>query len=95
VLSVGRRLAVLQHRFAPCKLFRLEPCTFIVVTRRRSCGSQCSLRLALVCPSSVGSSHLGHASVTQPFQAALRHWFQVIQGTLKSPVLDRAAASAR
>jgi len=33
--------------------------------------------------------HLGRASVTQPHQAALRHWFQVIQGTLKSPVLDR------
>ena len=85
VLPVGRRLAVLQSCLRPCKLFHLEPCTFLAVTHRRSCVSQCSPCLALVCPSSIGSLHLGRASVTQPFQAAL----QVIQGTLKSPVLER------
>ena len=91
VLPVGRRLAVLQSCLGPCKLFRLELCTFLVVTRRRSCVSQGSLCLALVCPSSTGSLHLGRASVTQPFQAGLCR-FQVIQGPLKSTV---AAASAR
>jgi hypothetical protein len=88
VLPVGRRLAVLQSCLGPCKLFRLELCTFLVVTRRRSCVSQCSLCLA---PTSIGSLHLGRASVTQPFQAGLCR-FQVIQGPLKSTV---AAASAR